>query len=123
MRDLDSGEHVTITCRYLAGCDGARSVVSALTDVTGKIADTDLVSWVLEYQPAGGADYEKRGTELRERMRTLHKWALQKAGELPADKIVVLDDGKVLYLELSQHTTSAPVTPPAGAPLPNGASA
>src|ERR1044071_8970669 len=26
-RDLDSGERVTITCRYLAGCDGARSVV------------------------------------------------------------------------------------------------
>jgi hypothetical protein len=26
-RDLDNGERVTITCRYLVGCDGARSAV------------------------------------------------------------------------------------------------
>ena len=27
VRDLDSGERITITCRYLVGCDGGRSVV------------------------------------------------------------------------------------------------
>jgi 2-polyprenyl-6-methoxyphenol hydroxylase-like FAD-dependent oxidoreductase len=29
-RDLDSGEHVSIACRYLAGCDGGRSTVRKL---------------------------------------------------------------------------------------------
>ncbi len=49
-----------------------------------------VVAGLSARDPAGGADYEKRGTEVRQRMRALHEWALKKAGELPAEKRILV---------------------------------
>ena len=40
--------------------------------------------------PAGKADYEKRGAEKRKRMQELHQWALNKANELPKEKRILI---------------------------------
>lgn len=40
--------------------------------------------------PAGKAEYEKRGAEKRKRMQELHQWALNKANELPAEKRILI---------------------------------
>ncbi len=37
-RDLDTGERVSIRCRYLAGCDGSRSTVRQMRGVSRSCA-------------------------------------------------------------------------------------
>ena len=54
-----------------------------------KCVDT-VVKGLSEFQPAGKADFEKRGKEARERMRALHDWALKKVAELPQEKRVLI---------------------------------
>jgi 2-polyprenyl-6-methoxyphenol hydroxylase-like FAD-dependent oxidoreductase len=43
-RNLDSGENITITCRYLAGCDGGRSAVRR--GIGAKLAGIEVVQRV-----------------------------------------------------------------------------
>lgn len=43
-----------------------------------------------EFDPAGKEGYEKRAAATRERLDQLHGWALKKAGELPADRRILV---------------------------------
>jgi len=49
-----------------------------------------VVQGLSETDPAGKAEYEKRGAELRAKMKELHQWAVEKTGELPADKRILV---------------------------------
>ena len=43
-----------------------------------------------EFDPAGKEGYEKRAAEARTRLDELHAWALKKAGELPAERRILV---------------------------------
>jgi len=43
-----------------------------------------------EFDPAGKDGYEKRATSTRARLDELHAWALKKAGELPAERRILV---------------------------------
>lgn len=49
-----------------------------------------VVKGLSERDPAGKAEYAKRGAELRQRMTALHDWARKKAAELPREKRVLV---------------------------------
>lgn len=49
-----------------------------------------VVKGLSETDPAGKAEYEKRGEELRAKMKELHQWAEQKINELPSEKRILI---------------------------------
>lgn len=49
-----------------------------------------IVQGLTAADPAGKADYEKRGKELSQRLTTLHDWATKKANELPKEKRILV---------------------------------
>jgi manganese/zinc/iron transport system substrate-binding protein len=49
-----------------------------------------VVRGLSERDPAGKAEYTRRGAELRHRMKALHQWAQKKAAELPSEKRVLV---------------------------------
>ena len=49
-----------------------------------------VVEGLGEFDPKGKAIYEKRASEFRKKLAALHQWALQKAGELPKEKRIVV---------------------------------
>jgi manganese/zinc/iron transport system substrate-binding protein len=49
-----------------------------------------VVRGLSEFDPAGKEYYEKRGVTLQNRLKELHQWALQKAGELPSEKRILV---------------------------------
>jgi len=48
-----------------------------------------VVKGLSEFDPAGKAYFEQRGTEYKAHLLELHKWALEKAGELPPEKRIL----------------------------------
>ena len=60
-------------------------------DVTlwSQCVDT-VVKGLSEFDPAGKADYEKRGREYQKQLHMLHDWAATKAAELPRDQRILV---------------------------------
>lgn len=57
---------------------------------TWKLCVETVVKGLSEYDPAGKAYYEQRGTEVKRKMDQLHEWALKRAGELPPEKRILI---------------------------------
>ena len=49
-----------------------------------------LVKGLVEADPAGRADYEKRGADVEKKLQKLHDWALKKAAELASEKRILV---------------------------------
>ena len=49
-----------------------------------------VVEGLSEMDPAGKTEYQKRGAELRAKMKDLHRWAQEKTSELPAEKRILI---------------------------------
>jgi manganese/zinc/iron transport system substrate-binding protein len=49
-----------------------------------------VVKGLSEADPAGKADFEKRGNELRKKMQDLHEWALGRVAEVPVEKRILI---------------------------------
>jgi manganese/zinc/iron transport system substrate-binding protein len=49
-----------------------------------------VVKGLSEFDPKGKDEFEKRGRETKARLAELHQWALKKAGELPAEKRILV---------------------------------
>ena len=49
-----------------------------------------VVKGLTDTDPAGKADYEKRGADVRAKMKILHQWVLEKVTELPAEKRILI---------------------------------
>lgn len=49
-----------------------------------------VVKGLTQVDPAGAADYQRRGEELRQRYAALHAWALERAATLPAARRILV---------------------------------
>ncbi len=49
-----------------------------------------VIKGLVTADPAGKADYEKRGAELHKKLQDLHQWAVKKANELPPEKRILI---------------------------------
>jgi manganese/zinc/iron transport system substrate-binding protein len=49
-----------------------------------------VVKGLSETDPSGKAEYQKRGAELRAKMKELHQWAEKKTSELPKEKRILI---------------------------------
>lgn len=58
-----------------------------------------VVKGLSEFEPAGKAEFEKRGAAYQARLAELHQWALKRVGELPkAQRILVTSHDAFNYL-------------------------
>ncbi len=55
-----------------------------------KLCIDTVAKGLSEFDPAGKEGYEKRAAATRARLDELHAWALKKAGELPADRRILV---------------------------------